>query len=275
MAGPYLSFGGAILAEAFVVETFTDYIYLGNQSFPHERYITLSRIFAAVAKAMVTLRRYYETVELSTSPVLGRLFPQPTYVDNKGPEEKLTVTDRFDIAGQKSDDLSRTLFRGMYHDQKVFVKFCQRYHGDGHRLVAAAGYAPKLFFCEKIRGGLVMVIMGLVDGKDAFSHEDFKDKPLPEELLNDIERAVDVLHQVQLVFGDLRRPNVMIEGTGTGVRLRALLVDFEWVGHEDQQRYPGSLNEEIQWANGVRAHGLMKKLHDLEMIDLQLKYKLC
>ncbi|KAK2459364.1 hypothetical protein APHAL10511_008622, partial [Amanita phalloides] len=48
IAGPYIMFSGAIFADIFVAEAFTDYIYLGGTK---EQIVTLSRIFAAVAPA--------------------------------------------------------------------------------------------------------------------------------------------------------------------------------------------------------------------------------
>ena len=50
--------------------------------------------------------------------------------------------------------------------------------------------------------------------------------------------------------------------------VKARLVDFEWVGLDNQARYPPSLNDSgvIAWAVGIGPHTLLKKEHDLEMI---------
>ncbi|KAI0301746.1 hypothetical protein B0F90DRAFT_293276 [Multifurca ochricompacta] len=56
IAGPYIMFGGAICADIFVAEAFTNFIYLGETK---EQIMTLSQIFAAVAHALDTLKEYY------------------------------------------------------------------------------------------------------------------------------------------------------------------------------------------------------------------------
>jgi hypothetical protein len=248
--------------DVFAVESFTDYIYLGEDS---QKLIHHARMFAAVAQAFVGLKRFYQDLKLKPTSDLHRLFPNPTYFADKTPEIKPTFTSRFEYQGRESGDYRRSLFRATYGQEDVLVKFCGQYHGDGHRLVATHRYAPDLFFCEPIQGGLTMVIMKFIDGPDA--HYRFNNKDLPPDILKDVRIAVRVLHDAGLVFGDLRRPNIVIEKTGD--RERALLIDFEWVGQDGQARYPPFLNNsgEIDWPTGVNPHGIMEKAHDVEMID--------
>ena len=266
IAGPYISFGGAILADVFSTEAFTDYIYLGGQPFANNRIKMLSRIFAAVADAVLTLKLYYRNLRLSQTPVLTRLFPNPTFSDSHTPDTLPVYTERFDYQGRQPDDFRRSLFLATYNHKKVVVKFCEQYHGEGHRIVAAAGFAPELFFCEMIQGGVMMVIMEHVNARSAYYH--FKDLNLPPEIVHDVESGLEKLHRVNLVFGDLRRPNVLI--VESEERLKGLLIDFDWVGLEDETWYPPLLNDsgEILWADGVRPHVPMKKSHDLEMVTL-------
>ncbi|KAH9162832.1 hypothetical protein EDB89DRAFT_2234529 [Lactarius sanguifluus] len=265
VAGPYISIGGAILADVFTFESFTSYLYLGGQPYTQESIIGTARIFAAVAQAFLSLKRFYQDLELKDSPHLYRLFPSPTYLADKIPQSKLTFSSRFEYEGRMSDDYLRSLFRATYGDREVLVKFCQQYHGDAHHLVAVAHYAPKLFFCERIRGGITMVIMELIAGQDAYYR--FTNVDLPSSILDDVKSALAVLHDSGLVFGDLRRPNIVIDTKGD--RDRALLIDFEWVGRDGQARYPALLNNsgEIKWPTGVAPHGIMQKEHDIEMID--------
>jgi hypothetical protein len=257
-------FGGAICADIFVAEAFTDFIYLGGTK---EQIVTLSRIFAAVAHAFDILKEYYRCLKLNPgSPNVNRLFPQPTYTANEHPQEVLTILRRFNYEGREADNYRRSLFEATYNDRQVLIKFCQAYHGNAHRIVADAGYAPQLFFCERLRGGVMMVIMELVDGRDAFHHFG-STKTIPSDLLDDVKAAISILHDANLVFGDMRRPNILVKKEND--RLRALLIDFEWVGEAGQARYPPLLNDsgEIAWAEGVHPHGLMRKQHDLDMIN--------
>jgi RIO-like serine/threonine protein kinase len=86
----------------------------------------------------------------------------------------------------------------------------------------------------------MMVIMERLKARDANDH--FRFTLLPASVLDDLKSAIDVLHEAGLVFGDLRRPNVLIKETGQG-EVQALLVDFEWVGLDNQARNPPSLND--------------------------------
>jgi hypothetical protein len=236
-----LSIGGAILVDAFTVEPFTEYIFLGGDPYTEERTLHHARIFAAVSQALLDLKQFYRKLKPNVTPALYRLFPNPSYIAGKTPQ-RLDFTSRFDYKGRRSDDYQRSLFRATYGDrepEEVLVKFCERYHGDGHRLVAAANCAPKLFFCEQILGGVTMVIMKFIDGLD--SHYRFAHEVIPPNILDDVSNAVKVLHNAGLVFGDLRRPNIIIYRTGDSER--AMLIDFDWVGLDGQARYPGTLND--------------------------------
>ncbi|KAH9059724.1 hypothetical protein EDB87DRAFT_1778782 [Lactarius vividus] len=240
VAGPYISISGAILVDVFTVESFAGYIYLGGNPYTEESILHVAR--------------------LKRTPQLCRLFPSPTYFAEKMPQAKLTFSSRFEPEGRD------------YGNKGVLVKFCQRYHGDAHSPVAAAHYAPELLFCEWIQGGVTMVIMEFITGQNAHYHR-FKDFELPPDILDDVKSAVRVLHDAGLVFGDLRRPNIVIDTTGD--RERALLVDFEWAGRDGQARYPALLNDtgQITWATGVKRHGIMRKEHDIETIEYLNKYQ--
>jgi hypothetical protein len=105
-------FGGAIYADIFVAEAFTDFIYLGGTK---ERIITLSRIFAVVARAIATLKEYYHDLKLKPGPPdLNRLFSQPTYTSNNHPQEVTIICKRFNYEGRVPDNYRRSLFQGMY-----------------------------------------------------------------------------------------------------------------------------------------------------------------
>ncbi|KAI9434081.1 hypothetical protein H4582DRAFT_2184736 [Lactarius indigo] len=223
VVGPYISIGGAILADVFTVESFTGYIYLGRNPYTQGLIIRRAWLFATVAEAFHNLKRFYQNLELKDTPQLSRLFPNPTYIANKMPQPSLTFSSRFTYEGRESDDYQR----------------------DAHRLVAGAHYAPELFFCKSIQGRVTMVIMKFIASQDAYYC--FKNVDLPSAILDDVKLAVRVLHDAGLVFGDLRRLNIIIN-TMNG-RDRALLIDFEWVGLDGQAQYPANLNN-----SGLFAH---------------------
>ena len=82
-----------------------------------------------------------------------------------------------------------------------------------------------------IVGEVFMVVMGLVDGRDSycvFRHRDL--------LLDRVKLGLGKLHDADLVFGDVRRPNIMMfkaGGEGKG-EWRAQLVDFDWTCRQSE-----------------------------------------
>ena len=176
------------------------------------------------------------------------------------------------------DSYRRSLFLAEYKGETVVVKFCERYGEDAHRMLADAGLAPRLRYCSKVAGGVFMVVMDFVDGWDAYSK--FKYRDLPRTVLDDVQRALGKLHDAQLVYGDMRRPNIMLVKTpksqddhdteGEDVEeWRGLLIDFDWSGHVGEAKYPPTLNTsgEIKWAKGVEPAGEIEQKHDLDMLE--------
>ncbi|KAI9068414.1 hypothetical protein FKP32DRAFT_1561744, partial [Trametes sanguinea] len=78
-----------------------------------------------------------------------------------------------------------------------------------------------------------------------------------------LREAVGLLHARNLVFGDLREPNVLLR-KGGGL----MLVDFDWCGEEGSATYPGDINEDgsICWAENATGGQLIRKEHDLHML---------
>jgi tRNA A-37 threonylcarbamoyl transferase component Bud32 len=80
-----------------------------------------------------------------------------------------------------------------------------------------------------------MVVMEYIRGKTAHEVLTASSTPrrtrsprLPAAVLHDVKNAIDILHGVSLVFGDLRHPNVII------VDGRAKLIDFDWCGKDGE-----------------------------------------
>ncbi len=77
-----------------------------------------------------------------------------------------------------------------------------------------------------------------------------------------------MLHCANLVFGDLRRPNIMVKKSQDrhgNDEWHGQLVDFDWSGAIGKARYPVILNETIRWAHGVEGGVVIVPQHDLEM----------
>jgi hypothetical protein len=84
----------------------------------------------------------------------------------------------------------------------------------------------------------------------------------PSELLtaaqiDSLRKAITTLHEHNLVFGDLRRPNFFVMDDDLK------LIDFDWCGEAGVDHYPSDiLLEEGMWDKGVVRGGTMEKKHD-------------
>jgi len=128
---------------------------------------------------------------------------------------------------------------------------------EAHQLLADAGMAPRLLYCGLLDGecdvrnagsftqvspgGLYacpvdMVVMEYIEG-------DTVDKAsvLPKDIREKAEKAIQKLHDAQLVFGDLRAVNVMVSGD------KVFLIDFDWAGKVNEARYPLYLSRSLKW----------------------------
>jgi hypothetical protein len=74
---------------------------------------------------------------------------------------------------------------------------------------------------------------------------------------------VRLLHQINVVFGDLWDPNILYEACEGCV----VLVDFDWPGMDGESRYPVMLNTSTDWPDNVLPYGIMRKAHDLWQVD--------
>ena len=129
----------------------------------------------------------------------------------------------------------------------VIVKFTATYCACAHRVAHGMDSAPKLWFCDVVESvGMFGVVMEFVEGRRVDD-----DKPhLPEKVLEPLRGAISVLHDVGLVHGDLRGPNVIVsEGSGGK---HAMLLDFDWGGKEGDVFYPVDINMQLTWHDDVK-----------------------
>jgi len=100
-----------------------------------------------------------------------------------------------------------------------------------------------------------MVVMEYVDGETL--HEV---KRVPPSAKEEVARALEILHDRDCAFGDLRRQNVMIMRNE-----EVKLVDFDWAGKETETRYPLLA---MTGPPGGEGGSLIKKSHDIHMYSL-------
>ena len=151
---------------------------------------------------------------------------------------------------------------------EVVVKFSTTYGKRGHELLANAtpkALAPRLYYCEKPEdaGNLWIVVMEYIEGNLLYN----SDAQITPLLRADIAAALDILHAHDIVFGDLRKGNIISSTVG------AKLLDFDWCGEDGKVFYPPAINlsrdqdgkSMINWHPGVQRGAPIKKEHDMFM----------
>lgn len=263
LAGPWLHISGAIFVDVFTVQTLLGYIHLGGNPYVEKQIKHVAKAFEVVSRAVRSLTQYYYL--LPARRELKPSLPSPTFSQNEAPHGSLVFKGPIFFEGKA--DKRRPLFLAEYKNTPVIVKFCESYGDLAHRTLAAKGLAPTLHFCSRVTGGAVMVIMDQVCGRDAA--EEFKHSELPLTVLKDTKDALELLHREGLVFGDVRRPNIMVSRSPDKYgddEWHGQLIDFDWSGGFGEAKYPATINDRINWAAGVQGGALICPQHDVDML---------
>jgi hypothetical protein len=272
--GPVLHILGFVWAGIMIVEPLCDPVYVtgGHEAYTNGSHEALARLFRALRTSLGRLKKYYADLTRS-SRILPR-FHQPRfttctlqspngasydidikYHDQLWPSQRWRPMWKATVSAiRKADGVDVQLRVG----QVVLVKFASRYSDRAHRLLADEGLAPQLFSCQHLADGsnLIMVIMELLEGTHAeglFGRAGL----LPARYHDSVRTAVNTLHQNDLVFGDLRLPNILIRTKDD----KAMVVDFDWCGKEEETLYPADLAHAVRW-EGIVRRGPILKDHD-------------
>lgn len=289
--GPYLAILGVVFTEKFVVQRLTDMQWVGEATTHEDRRIYhLARVFESLRLAVATLDEYYDQIarDQNIPPFVPnkphpRIFPYPVrFIEHgAGAEHKWTDFEYIDISRMGPTNVT-FIARDKSSNRKLVIKFVGRYGVSAHELLAGEGIAPQLLYCgsldgkndvrdsanpaleSAVVGGLYlgpirMVVMEHIEGDtmDKVSH-------LPKNAHAQVEKAIEKLHDAQLVFGDLRQPNIMISGS------TVFLIDFDWAGKVNEVRYPRNLSRNVNWPKAAEDLEFQPILmgHDRYMLDL-------
>ena len=262
---------GAVFVEFPVIQPLTDYIWLGVHPSADGQLLRVARVLLALRRTLQSLDGFYAQLNIPADPTaptnLARFFPHllsfPTVNGDVHFEYVIKLAD---------DSPTKAIFKAKVvgSEDHIVVKFVQTYNFTAHRLLASHDLAPRLLYPESAAnepaidvGGLKLVVMEFVDGVTA--HDAYGNPiTLPDVIFNEVKKAITVLHDNGLVFGDLRPPNIIVSEE------RAHLVDFDWCAKDEVGMYPASLNDvdhDIGWHPDVKRGGVMYKEHDLFMLE--------
>ncbi|OJT06307.1 hypothetical protein TRAPUB_2839 [Trametes pubescens] len=274
IAGPNIMVGGAVYVEQIIAASFTHYICIAPHDVdgPRSSYDAAiwrtAQLIHALKQATVALEDYYTAVTktMDAVPAAEKLYvgPHLTQVSAAdGTEISLVYTGRLCI-----DEPAKAIYSAHAHvagasaTADVVVKFTKAYSAEGHRLLAAHAFAPKLWFCEWVESvDMYVVVMEHI--RDAETADE--DVAMSAADAAAVRTAVELLHAAGLVFGDLRGPNVLLRKDGG-----PLLIDFDWCGPEGTACYPLGVNmhSAIPWHPDVNTGTLIKKEHDWHLLKM-------
>ncbi|KAF6750431.1 hypothetical protein DFP72DRAFT_1072434 [Ephemerocybe angulata] len=237
--------------------------------------IRLARIFKALKLCCRELQQYYEALRPSSRSDISFLYPHPIAANDTPlpviKYQKYLALDGSPIKtvpnlGQRCAAIYTGILKG---DKPVIIKFTHCYNQEAHALLAKVGLAPQLHSCTRIVGDLLMVVMDYIP--EATSVRQLRDagdplQALPAVILQEVKRAVTLLHYAGIVFADLRDGNILYSKDQQTGEERVVLVDFDWADVAGKSRYSATLNTDGEWAPGVSPYEVMQKEHDLWQI---------
>lgn len=242
-----------------------EYMFLGGTPYLQDRIYDIAKISRALKSCLLDLKKFY--AELPASPSRDTENPPSVFPHFRNFEANGTPFEIKYSAYLAPNHSEKAVFKASIQrdgeEHPVVVKFTPTYCAAAHRIAHRQNCAPKLWFCEQVPavGGLVVVVMDLVDGKSLEEKS-----TASKEVVEQLRRTLAALHSQNYVYGDLRRPNVVVFTDKNGGDC-AKLVDFDWGGEEGVVRYPADINTEIPWHSDVCPGALIRREHDEFMLQ--------
>lgn len=259
IAGPWFCVLGGIFLNRIVVQPLTALIPLTIDIRNKDQVYQIARIFQALLMAFQQLRNFYRSLNLDQTG--QRFFP---YLRSFRPDRNSIVN--FTYTEELAEDHTRAIWKARTDSgDMIVVKFVTEYNMNAHIICWKRGYAPKLLyqsFHGEIRalGGYMMIVMEYVGISLDKKLDKIEINP-QNSIYSDIEFAIGLLHSKNYVFADLRPPNILVYDEHG--KQRAMLIDFDWCGRHNTDRYPPNLNKSIPWPTNVKPTSCLDKEHDL------------
>lgn len=264
ITGPWICVLGGIFLNRVVVQPLIDIIPLTINVRNEDQVNRIARLFQALRLAFVRLGNFYNNLDLTLpGQAEQRYFPylRSFKLDNKNVN--------FIYIEELEDNHIRTIWKArttnMENNFDIVVKFVKNYNITAHNICSGRGYAPKLLYQSPKNeflalgryGMIIMEFVGIsLDRK--LNQRDIRPNNI---IYNDVKFAIELLHSKNYVFADLRLPNILVYDENE--MQRAKLIDFDWCGKHEMDKYPSSLNMSIQWPTNVKPGTFLMKEHDI------------
>ncbi|KAL5522203.1 hypothetical protein ACEPAF_2060 [Sanghuangporus sanghuang] len=249
--GNVLEISIAVFLEEVIVDKILHFEVLNGHN-QDETVVKLALIASALKTCAGKLQREYANLEQTSERAEEETWHLPCPSASPRSPNSLVSAVKFKAKLSRSNEEliklkgenaeMRSLFLATYCKQEVIVKFAMTYNESAHSALADQNLAPKLHLCEQVIGGLKMVVMDRVHGKRMC---DERKNSLPRKVFDDLEKALTIIHDKDVVFGDLRDTNVMITKSDVEVEVEAKLIDFDWADKHGKGRYPALINTDL------------------------------
>ncbi|KAH8823349.1 hypothetical protein DL96DRAFT_1469435, partial [Flagelloscypha sp. PMI_526] len=263
-SGPYLMVSGMVITKVPIVRRLTPWLSMVDVSHDSRPYEEVARVLLALQNAVVNLEQFWKELSLSLSPdepSHSRFMPWRTSYEVSGRVVEFEYIRALEKYTSNVTFLARHVERGK---KLIVVKFVasDRYGVQAHRLLADNSLAPRLLYHGPLSSTctwLSMVVMEHISGRTLAEVD-----PKPG-LHAQVKQALQLLHSQNLVFGDLRSRNIMIDSDN-----KVKLIDFDWVGVAGEATYPFRMSLNIMWAEGMGRGQVMQIHHDDDMLEMLL-----
>ncbi|KAH7098894.1 hypothetical protein BKA62DRAFT_673995 [Auriculariales sp. MPI-PUGE-AT-0066] len=221
IAGPNLAIGGALLLDRPVIEQLTPWIPLryrptvpprpDSVAPTHDQIQYIARVIVALRKCSDDLLEYYKTTLVSMPERTEFAVPWPH------------LTKISDYEDRTAQPIS------------VIVKFTYRYCREAHDV-----FMPKVLrlgSCSAWDETVAQMVV-MYEYIDATKVDHTRQQLSWDQSVSQLEDAVKAMHQKGFVHGDLRGPNILLDGNNA-----PMIIDFDWAGRADSLHtiYPGNI----------------------------------
>ncbi|KAF9024274.1 hypothetical protein BDZ89DRAFT_1069246 [Hymenopellis radicata] len=275
LAGPWLVILGAVNMQRTIVQRLSSYEWLGcSRVFDDAHVLRVAQILYALRLSVEELNTYYTTLtppSASKDCVHPLVFPAFTsFTDDNGQEAHFEYVQPLEPESFQCVTFLARLLDGDRTGERIVVKFVDRYSTEAHNLLAGHDLAPRLIRHQvlgPIYGALAMVIMDYIEADSLAELElDYDDMKAIDAT---VRRALDLLGEEHLIFGDLRPQNVMLLDGKEPVEKRVRFIDFDWACKEgDGVRYPFHLSGAVRRASGAKDYDVITRAHQEAMFKM-------
>ena len=246
LVGPHLIISGVVIGKNVTIDRLTRPIWLVVQPTNISEMINIARVLKSLRKAIHELVLYYNN--LSSDKYDG----YPVFKTFQKDEKKHKI--------QYIEEIKPHVFRGKINENRIIIKFTERYGEDVHLELSQHGYAPKLLYFQRFeQTHLFVVVMEEVIGSQHIG--DYLKKCSPgerEQIISKCEEALKIMSAQNYCHGDFRSSNILVDNN-----VDIKVIDFDWAGVEGQTKYPYFMNHvNIEWPVSATDGAAIKMTHD-------------